>query len=896
MRFRMIKKVCYLLTCWLLALGSMAAQPTAPAQEQQAREQLERRGIDEADLKARLLTEGIDVDNMSPEELLEAQPRIEAVLAAMEAEQGNALAPVTNVIQKETTANDQVAPQAGADLIADAALDAVQPTLPPSDIYGHGIFRNQSLEVYRTTDDVRPPDSYRLGVGDAVAVSIFGASQADLKFIIDNEGFIRPPSMPRIYLKGISLGQARSLVENRFSQYYVFRPGQFSFNVDAARTITINIFGETETNGSFTLSAVNTAFNALVAAGGPTEQGSVRKIKLLRGGQEIQIDVYDFLANPSKQADFFLETNDIIFVPLSETVVSVNGAVKRPMRYELLPDEDLGKAIDFAGGLLPTASPTNVTITRTLGNQERVINADLTGSGQQLRLQSSDVINVGSSEELQQEYVAIFGAVAVPGNYGFVPGMRLADLIQKGGLLPSSRQDVALLWRKNPDGTAVLKQLSIYEVLNNGEDNLLLQLKDELIVLNQKSFVNTATIDITGAVKQELTSYPYSVDGQMTVNDAILIAGGLQENASDEAFLIRQNPANTEELQYVRLDLADPASINQTLRPFDSLIVYSAERFNDPFEIKLRGAVRQPGDYRYDPSLGLKELFTLAGGFKMEAALNKIDVFRLLIDQNQPTQTLSSTLALDENYQIVNSSEPNFALRPYDIIVVRSVPEFELIKTVSVEGEVRYPGEYALDRDNLRLTDMIDKAGGLTQESFPPGATLYRPQGGIGFVVIKLDEVIRNPGISSNITLKDGDVLSIPKSLDLVAIRPIGTRATEAISDSLFLDGTINVAYVGKQSGKWYIDQYAAGFSEDARKVSLTVQYPNGELGRTRRFLWFKSYPHVRPGSTIYVDLKPPRKARREREEPVDWVGVTQVVLGGVTTTLTLYLLIDRLN
>ena len=581
------------------------------------------------------------------------------------------------------------------------------------------------------------------------------------------------------------------------------------------------------------------------------------------------------------------------FVPTADNIVSLTGAIQRPLRYELLAGETLEDAINYAGGLLPQASPEAITIRRRVEGEIVVLDADLNAGGGGLGLQSSDVVIVGSQADPVERFVAISGAVALPGEYAFTDGMTLVDLIKKGQLKEDSRQDIAYLRRKNPDGTAALLPLSIYEVQNNSAANLPLQLQDELIVFSQATFARPATFSVSGAVNKELTDYPFSSEGNLTVADALLLSGGLLANASNVAFLIRTNPANKDEQQYLRLDLDNPTATQQRLRSFDRLVVYSTERFTDDFQVTIRGAVREPGNYTYDPSLGLADLFTLAGGLKIEAARNKIDVFRLQLSQNEPTQTLTQTLEIDENFQPINGGD--FTLNPYDVVVVRNVPEFELISTVRVEGEVRYPGDYALDADNLRLTDLIQKAGGLTLEAFPPGAVLYREGNGIGNVVIRLDEALSNNSVVSNITLKDGDILRVPKALDLVSIRPTATRAPEAYPDTLYNDGTIDVAFTGEKTGKWYIDHYAAGFADRARKKSLTVQYPNGELGRTKSFLGLKSYPKVRPGSLVRVDFKPPKRERRQREEPVDWVGVSQVILGGVTTTITLFLLIDRL-
>lgn len=894
-----------------LSLTGLQAQgmPSA-AQEAQARAILQRKGVDETELKNRLRLQGLDVDRMSTAELMAARPQIEATIAELEAE-------------KKQTQQLPPAPQKDSIPLSQPKKDSLPPLdtllLPATEgeVWGHALFRNRSLEVYQANDNVRAPNSYRLGAGDAVAISIFGASQADLKFIIDTEGFIRPPGMPRIYLKGIALGKATELVESRFRQYYSFQPGQFSFTVDAARSISVNVFGETKRNGSFTISAVNTAFNAIIAGGGLKESASIRQIKLLRNGSEQIIDVYRFLLDPASENDFFLENNDIIFVPIAGDIVQIEGAIARPMRYELLPGETVADALFYAGGLLATAAPENLTLLQTEEGREKVININLKEAGGEVVFhpaaqndgtqratrtsglfgsRRSHVLRIPSRVGAAQDFVAISGAVSLPGAYAFQPGMGLRDLLAQGQFREDSRRDVAFLRRQNPDSTFQLLSIPLAAWLDNPQltTDYPLERLDELIILSVADFASKTTITVTGAVRDTLTDYPYSTADNLTVADGILLAGGLRDNASNQAFLIRTNPANTQERQYLRVDISTPEGLAAKLRPNDELRIFPQEKFSDPFPLTIKGAVRNPGTYTYDPSLGLADLLTLAGGLKLEAARNKIDIFRLILKQNETTQTSSQTLEIDKDFNI--SSDSNFQLQPYDVVVVRSVPEFELIQTVKIQGAVRYPGDYALDSRNLRLSELVNKSGGLTVEAFPEGAKLYRQEGNIGYVVIRLFDALANPKGVANITLKDGDILEVPKALDLVAIRPTGTQATEIYDTELLEDGTLDIAFSGEKSAKWYIDKFAAGFNSQAKRSSLTVQYPNGELGKTKKLLFFNSYPKVRSGSSIQMTLKAPKKQRKQREEPIDWVGITQVTLGGLTTLLTLYLLLEQRN
>jgi hypothetical protein len=223
---------------------------------------------------------------------------------------------------------------------------------------------------------------------------------------------------------------------------------------------------------------------------------------------------------------------------------------------------------------------------------------------------------------------------------------------------------------------------------------------------------------------------------------------------------------------------------------------------------------------------------------------------------------------------------------PYDEIIVRTVPEFEFQRFVEIQGEVRFPGRYALISDNETLSDVIVRAGGLTPEAFADGATFFRFEGGKGYVVTDLAEAQRRPESPHNHILKEGDLIRIPKREDLVSIRTANTRAFEVITAPLIANGLINVAYEPRKHADWYVHRYAAGFGKNAKRTHVTVEQPNGKINRTRNFLFFKSYPKVTPGSVITVGSKPAKTPKAEKEKKsIDWdKALTQIL--SVTATL----------
>jgi protein involved in polysaccharide export with SLBB domain len=871
-----------LLFVLLLGAPVLAQVPGLPGSQRiELRQFLADRDIDEAELRQRLLAKGINVDGASPEELVRLRPQIEAVIAAMEAEAAQAKEEAREAAATSTE-KIQEAVEDGASVeeaITDVTTEEAGEELPESNIYGHQIFRNKSLQVYRATDNATPPESYPLKEGDEIAVSIFGASQTDFILRVNESGFVQLPNTLRIPLAGVSIGDARTLLGRRLRQYYTFRNGELSIRMQLARTVSVNIFGQVETSGSYSMSSLNTGFNALIAAGGPTERGSVRKIQLNNGKDQTILDVYDFLQNPIQKTDLFIANNATIFVPVAEKIVTIGGGVQRPMKYELIEGESLKQLIAFAGEPLPEAETSNIRVTRYNRGSLEVLNVDFAQTPD-FELLNGDLVEVPVIKDPIEDFVAIEGAVLLPGRYAYEEGIDVASLVTLGRLRPSARTDEAFLFRSNDDGTNRLIRVNLGA--DAGAEKVELQRGDRLQILNKKAFLDNANFTVEGAVRDTAITMPFPQDGALTLEEAILLAGGARPNAAPEVMIIRTPLNNQEEKIYKRLDLRQSGDFE--LQPKDQVIVYDQERFSDRPTVSVSGAVRAPGVYTFDPSLTVANLLYLAGGTRMDAALSRVEVFRLQITEGASTKTLLATLDL-------NAGIP-FDLQPFDQVIVRSAAEFEQIQNIVVQGEVRYPGRYALLKDNERLSDVISRAGGLTDEAFPAGATLYRPATNIGYVVLDLDRVVTNAADPANMVIRANDTLFIPKRQDLVTIYTQGTLADRFGRDSTTLDGTIQVAYQGNKPARWYIKRYAGGFEDDiARRRWTTVEYANGQVKETKSFAGIRDYPEVLPGAAIRVPLKPEKKQKQRREERFDWIGLAQILVGAATTITTFILL-----
>jgi protein involved in polysaccharide export with SLBB domain len=489
-------------------------------------------------------------------------------------------------------------------------------------------------------------------------------------------------------------------LKNRLKAFYNYNDNQFYLSVLTARTVTVNFYGEVQTTGGITLSAVNTLFNALVAAGGPTDIGSVRRIRLISGSEDKVFDTYKFMDEPSIADEFYLKNNDYVHIPVAERVVSISGAVRRPFKYELLEDEHLVKLIDFAGGVLNDAYLKDIRITRYNADQRVVVNVnlrDIMDGGGDFLLQPGDEIFIRSIDEEVENVVTINGAVVMDGEYERQEGMRVSQLIDKARLDKYALLDYGYLLRRNPDGRYIYNRFSPAAALENrgGSDDLVLEDLDIIQIPSRVSYSDEVNFTVGGAIRIP-GQYDFDPAGVLRVQDAILLSGGLKPGASDFGYILRRNPDEPKRADYIvfnpKVALQDAGSAdNHILMPFDSLVVYDEFDLRDNFFIEVYGAVRNPGIFPYDPSLNLQQALDLAGGLTFSAATNRVDVARLIINENQPTRTINITTNVIREHG-AGMTDTGMVLLPFDEIFVRDVPEFELQQNVTIQGEVTYPG------------------------------------------------------------------------------------------------------------------------------------------------------------------------------------------------------------
>ncbi len=685
-------------------------------------------------------------------------------------------------------------------------------------IFGLDIFRNATSQFQANVSG--PVDAnYRLGPGDRLVLILTGDVEASYQLDVTREGFIVVPQVGQIYVANLTLGQLEQLMASRLSRVYSGVRGtnqgstRFSISVARLRSNQVYVVGDVQRPGSYVVSSAGTALTALYAAGGPTINGSLRRVEIRRGGATVDVlDVYDYLIRGDASHDVRLETGDLVFVPVHGSRVRVVGEIVRPATYELKEGETLRELLVAAGGFLATASGQRIVIERIVPIAERTgtgsdrITIDvssaqlLAATGPTVILHNGDVVRVFPISERVRNRIAVTGNVFQPGVQAMTPGMRLSDALRKaGGVQPDTYLGEVLITRLRSDSTREQLRATLADTAGHVVNDLVLQEDDDIRVFSLTTFRPERYVAIGGAVNRS-GRYPYR-EG-MTLRDLVLLADGVMESAYLKEAEIARLPENR-----------DGGKTATTIRvALDSSYLF--ERKPD-------------GTYAGPPGLP----FAAAGA-------------------------------------------PAVLLQPYDNVLILRQPNWELQRTVTIAGEVRYPGSYALRSKSERLSDLVVRAGGLTDEAYADGIVFNRPQGAIGRVGVELSAALRRYESNDNLILRDGDYITIPAYNSVVTIK-----------------GAVNqpstVAYVRGKGIDYYIGA-AGGPSRLADEGRAYVVQPSGKLESVRhRFLMTSAMPQPRPGSVVNVPEKDPNDKK-------DYLAITGAVASILTSTIAIIVAIRR--
>jgi len=721
-------------------------------------------------------------------------------------------------------------------------------TYPKARIYGQDVFRNNKLSFFQKALDAKAPENYKVGSGDEISISVWGYSEFSETLLVDERGYITPSSYGRIYVKGLTFKKMRSLLKSKFGLFLDMKNSEIDVTLSYSRVITVNIVGEVYNPGSYTIPAINTAFNALIAAKGPNQLGTVRNIYIKRDGKTVDsLDVYQFLFNPTRSQDIYMQDGDYLFVPPAKHVVEVKGAVNRPYTYEAKTGESVASIIKYAGGYTTNAFTDVITLKRIEYNSIRVndVHKDHTNS---TTIQNGDEVIVNTISNRLSNVVSIKGSIGVAGDHEFIKGEHLLDLLNRAKCIDEKTFDKVYVIRLNKDRTKshIAVNLEAIREDSNHEDNIIMQEYDIVRVLSVDDFDDEFFVSVQGAVRG---AGEFEFGNGMTLQDILLQAGGLTQQAEGsrvEVSRIMDYDISSNKLKPRRAviktikigeDLVLSIEAQEfTLQPFDQIFVRENPDYEEPVNIVLMGEVKYPGTYSLlSKDEKISSIIKRAGGLTNYAFVDGVKMFRKF-EVGMP-----------------NDDQLNIP----DILLDSILTDVELSNIYNIE---------LLNRE--RQKSKILSFDGLAYD----------------IVYFDMQKAISNTSSKHNLALREGDSLIIPRTLDIVLVTgDLNNIEGQSISTPFF-----------KKRANYYVQNFAGGYSKDNKKSSTVVIHANGVTRKSMNFGLFSISPKVKPGSTIKVVNE--HKVKRKKKEDVDYNKHIESVITKITAVISLWLLIDRIN
>jgi len=802
-------------------LGPIAAAAQARPSQEQVQQALQSNPSLAATVRSRITSSGMSADQVRAR--LRSAGYSESLLDAYlpGAKEDASIAPDANVMRAvqflglvDRADTPVEAPAVSPGLAAVALAEEA----PKSRIHGLDVFRRATSQF--EPDLAGPVDAtYKLGPRDMLAVILTGGVENSYTLEVTREGFVVIPQVGQIYVSNLTLEQATDLLYRRLRNVYsgLGRGADAStklfVTVARLRANQVFVIGDVMRPGSYQVSSAGTMLTALYSAGGPNDNGNLRTIQLRRGDKVVStLDLYAYLDRGESTSDLRLETGDVLFVPVHGPRVEIRGQVTRPAIYEMAPGETLDALIQLAGGFQANANQSRVLVRRILPPEQR-------------------------KEIGRDQTVLDVGAEAFSAN---------------------SRSAFRL-----EDGDVV----DVFPVASK--------------VRNR--------ITVGGAV---WTPGNQGFTPGMTLSDAIKLAGGVRSDVKNVQISRLQFDQTRRELRTAVRDTLGTPVDDISLQEDDQITVFATSDFRPDRYVAITGAVREGGRFPYREGMTLRDLLHYAGGLADGAYLDRAEIARLPENRTSGMLAQSVSVSLDSTYLLERGLDgkyvgppglatrangaPEVELMPYDNVLILRQPDFVLDRTVTLTGEVRFPGNYVLQTKSERVADVIRRAGGLTPEAYPLGAVYNRAQNRIGRIGFDLERVMRDARFRDNIVMMHGDTLYVPPARSVVDVRGA-------------VHSPIAVAYSPGKNINYYIAA-AGGETYDADKNRAYVQQPNGvvEPYKKRAFLIPDRKPDPLPGSVVVVPVKDPNDKK-------DWTAIIGSVAQVLANTIAIVAVIGRL-
>jgi protein involved in polysaccharide export with SLBB domain len=701
-----------------------------------------------------------------------------------------------------------------------------------SDVFGYNVFTGTSFLSFQSNLNLPTPSDYILGAGDKMFIDVYGESESYFQAEISPEGYAILENIGPVNLNGLSLEKAKLRLTNKFKKVYPGIQSRKTFlniSVGIPRAIRINIAGEVNLPGTYNFSAFNTLYNALYVAGGITENATLRDIKLFRNNKLIStVDVYKFLTEGDGSSNVRLENNDLILVNTYSNRISIDGAVKSPGKFEMKDKETLLDLLNYAGGLSENAFKKSIKLTRIIDGQLKVVDIN-SDQFDFFKPMDGDKYMIEKIIEKYNNRVMVNGAVFRPGTFSLTEEMTVKNLIDKAeGLKSDVFFDKAYVTRTNEDYSTSTIALNLKDELKN--PNFIFQEEDVLNILSINDLSEENYIEISGQVNNP-GIFPFSKN--ITLSDLILLAGGFKENATSNRIEINRrlssNELNENNIsEILTFDLDKNLTNNSIIiKPFDQIIVRKNPNFYTQQYARVEGEVMYPGKYAISSkNERISDLINRSGGFKNMAYLKGATLIRLTEFAELQSDLNKKIKSLNDLKNKVSNKEGT--LTESELLLIERIDE-DLKNIDTNKNENQILSSYAKSE---RINEILKK-------NSVDGDIPISKSEAIG---IDLMSIVNSPGSKSDLLLKEGDVIIVPKKLETVRLR----------GELLY---PTTVRFVSNKSLKYYINS-SGGFDNKAKRSGTYIVYANGDVARTKKFLFFNIYPKAEPGSEVIVPKK----------------------------------------
>ncbi|ELA7931722.1 SLBB domain-containing protein [Vibrio parahaemolyticus] len=775
-----------------------------------------------------------------------------------------------------------------------------------------------SPTTFAPISDVPVPADYTVGAGDEIVIQLFGKENTTHRLRVNRAGIINFPSLGPVQVAGMTFSDVRDSLNQRVKEQMIGVRSDISLG--EMRTMQVFVMGDAYKPGAYTVSALTTISQAIYYSGGFSESGALRNVQLKRNGQVIRkLDMYDLLLKGDARNDIRLLPGDVVFIGALGNTISIDGEVNRPAIYEIKPGETYKQAIQMAGGFTANAYSDKIEVKRYAEKGARdALTLNFSQShDQQTKVKDGDAVNVLKKNEELTRYVQIEGDVRHPGFIEWKSGLRIADLFQSVDTSFNSTADVsyAVVVREiNPQRDIEVYQVNLANAILSptSKDNLKLNSRDRVLVFNRFNNEDLDTLADQETVTKAKTLEQAQLQAQqeqlkeqeaMSSSVAVSSATPLEKDSKQPKIVFRGKEITKDDFealkQNTRRTLLAPVLLQLQQQSRLGLAPQIAEVF---------GEVKHPGRYPITPRMTISTLIEAAGGLTYNAFTINAELARTVINSKDERASIDVE-RIDLRQAIQGSTVADAIIVGRDRLNILEKPNVKLQSTVTLQGEVRFPGTYTV-RQGETLGELLERAGGLTEFAHPQGAIFTREalrlqeqkllnqyaadmraetakktfradsnmgsvisdpdktlkfveeasrSKALGRMVVQLNRILKDER-SADFMLEDGDFLFVPTFRNTVSVM-----------------GEVQVPITYLLDNKLDVDDYlnkAGGAKKQADEDRIFVVRADGSVYKPTSGYWFgNNHEELKAGDTIVVPID-----TDYRDALSTWTAATQIL------------------